>query len=58
MQRLKLKDLERVTAGIGGIGGGISPPKDPPRGDEKTEQSTNTDGSYQPATLPAEPDEG
>ncbi len=55
MKQLNLREVKIIK---GGVGGGVKQPENPPRGDEKTEQSTNTDGSYQPATLPVEPDEG
>ena len=57
MKQLEHSDLKSIFAGTGPGGTTVSPSL-PPRGDEKAEKSTNTDGSYQPATLPVEPDDG
>ena len=58
MKQLTLNEVKTV---IGSGAGGVKSPDAPTRGDEKVDQSTNADGSYQPATLPVEtntPDEG
>ncbi len=48
MKQLEFNELKKVTGGA--PGGPVVGPKLPPRAGEKEEQSTNTDGSYQPAT--------
>ncbi|WP_171041605.1 hypothetical protein [Pseudoalteromonas phenolica] len=53
MKQLNLNEIKMV---LGGVGGGVNPPDNPPRGTES--ESTNTDRSFQPASLPVEPDEG
>ena len=52
MKQLGLSDLNKVTGGASG--GGVELPDLPP----KKVNSGYSDGSYQPATLPVEPDEG
>ena len=53
MKQVELKHLKHVTGGFGGIGGGITPPENPPR----EANSANTDGSYTPPPPP-ETEEG
>lgn len=53
MKLLELPMLEKVCGGTAGGGTGV--PELPPRGDEQT---NSADGSYQPAPLPVESDEG
>ena len=57
MQQLKHCDLKFIFGGTGPAGGTVVP-KDPPRGDEENVQTNSADGSYQPAPLPVESDEG
>jgi hypothetical protein len=52
MKQIESRFLRNITGGYG-IGGGISPPEDPPR-EPKT---INTDGSYIPEPPP-ETEEG
>ncbi|ALO43988.1 hypothetical protein [Pseudoalteromonas phenolica] len=57
MRQLILSDLRLIFGGTGPAGGTVVP-KDSPRGEDKVDQTKSADGSYQPATLPIEPDEG
>ena len=52
MKQLELNDLSKVK---GASGGAVISPELPPKA---TSSKSSTDGSYQPATLPVEPDEG
>ena len=52
MKQLNLSEIKMV---LGGVGTGVNPPGNPPRGAEA--QSANTDGSYTPPPPP-ETEEG
>ena len=57
MKQLEHSDLKSIFAGTGPGGTTVSPSL-PPRGEEKSVQTNSVDGSYQPAPLPVESDEG